>query len=185
MSLGRLLVFFTVVLSVSGAIHYYLWARLVRDVGWPAPYGLYLKWALIALAVSFPLFLPVSRALPREFATPLAYLVYGWLGLMFLLFALLVPADLIRGLAWLIERLAGAPADPERRQFLARLFGGLVGVGALGTAGYGAGCTLVEVSSDNVPTEKYDEQARKLMKNHHGGVIKLGDNLYCHSDGVG
>lgn len=54
-----------------------------------------------------------------------------------------------------------------------------------GTAGYGAGCTLVEISSDNVPTEKYDEQARKLMKNHHGGVIKLGENLYGHSDGVG
>ena len=40
-----------------------------------------------------------------------------------------------------------------------------------GTAGYGAGCTLVEISPDNTPTEKYDETARKLMKNHHGGVI--------------
>ena len=39
------------------------------------------------------------------------------------------------------------------------------------TAGYGAGCTLVEISPDNVPTELYDEKARKRMKNHHGGVI--------------
>lgn len=166
MSLGRLLVFVTVVLSVSGAIHYYLWARLVRDVGWPAPYGLYLKWALVALAVSFPLFLPVSRALPRELATPLAYLVYGWLGLMFLLFALLVPADLIRGLAWLIERLAGAPVDPERRQFLARLFGGLVGVGALGSAAYGVVSVLrpIAVKPVEVPLARLPEA-------FHGFVI--------------
>jgi outer membrane protein assembly factor BamB len=54
-----------------------------------------------------------------------------------------------------------------------------------GTAGYGAGCTLVEISDANEPSEKYDEKARKLMKNHHGGVIRLGENLYGHSDGVG
>ena len=40
------------------------------------------------------------------------------------------------------------------------------------TAGYGAGCSLVEVSPDNEPTELYDENARKLMKNHHGGVLR-------------
>jgi outer membrane protein assembly factor BamB len=53
------------------------------------------------------------------------------------------------------------------------------------TAGYGAGCTLVEISPDNQATELYDEKARKLMKNHHGGVIRVGDYLYGHSDGVG
>ena len=35
------------------------------------------------------------------------------------------------------------------------------------------------------PTELYDDKARKLMKNHHGGVIRVGDYLYGHSDGVG
>jgi outer membrane protein assembly factor BamB len=53
------------------------------------------------------------------------------------------------------------------------------------TAGYGAGCTLVEISPDNQPTELYDDQAKKLMKNHHGGVIRVGEYLYGHSDGVG
>ena len=53
------------------------------------------------------------------------------------------------------------------------------------TAGYGAGCTLVEISPENEATEVYDEKTRKRMKNHHGGVIRLGDYLYGHSDDVG
>lgn len=53
------------------------------------------------------------------------------------------------------------------------------------TAGYGAGCSLVEVSPENVATELYEEKARKLMKNHHGGVVRVGDYLYGHSDGTG
>jgi len=53
------------------------------------------------------------------------------------------------------------------------------------TAGYGAGCSLVEIGPDNEPTELYDEKARKLMKNHHGGVVRVGDYLYGHSDGSG
>jgi outer membrane protein assembly factor BamB len=53
------------------------------------------------------------------------------------------------------------------------------------TAGYGAGCTLVEISPTNEATELYDDKARKLMKNHHGGVLRIGDDLYGHSDGSG
>ena len=53
------------------------------------------------------------------------------------------------------------------------------------TAGYGAGCTLVEISADNQVTVPYDDAAKKLMKNHHGGVIRIGENLYGHSEGVG
>jgi predicted MPP superfamily phosphohydrolase len=137
MSLTRMLVFLGLVLSVSAGIHYYLWARLVRDIGWPAPWERVLGWGVLLLALALPLFLLASRALPREVASPISWVVYTWLGLMFLLFVLLIPADLVRGLAWLIERIAGAPADPARRQFLARLFGGIVGAGALGAAGYG------------------------------------------------
>ena len=137
MSISRMVVFLGLVLAVSAGIHYYLWARLVRDIGWPTPWGRVLGWAIVALALAFPLFQLASRSLPREVATPISWVVYGWLGLMFLLFVLLIPADLVRGLAWLIERLAGTPADPARRQFLARMFGGLVGAGALGAAGYG------------------------------------------------
>lgn len=50
------------------------------------------------------------------------------------------------------------------------------------TAGYGAGCKLMEVKANNQVTEVY---ANKTMKNHHGGVILVGDHLYGYSDGVG
>ena len=137
MSVGRLLTFFGVVFTVSSAIHYYLWARLVRDVQWPAGQGRALGWLLAGLAIVLPLSIPLSRFLPRDLASPLYWILFTWLGLMFLLFALLVPADLLRGIAWVIERLAGGPVDPERRLFLSRVFGGVVGVGALGLGGWG------------------------------------------------
>lgn len=50
------------------------------------------------------------------------------------------------------------------------------------TAGYGAGCKLVQLDADNKPTEVY---ASSAMKNHHGGVVRVGDYLYGYSDGVG
>jgi outer membrane protein assembly factor BamB len=50
------------------------------------------------------------------------------------------------------------------------------------TAGYGAGCVLVEIDSHNDASEVY---RNNLMKNHHGGVVRLGDHVYGHSDGVG
>lgn len=50
------------------------------------------------------------------------------------------------------------------------------------TAGYGVGCQLVRIEAGNQPTVVYEN---KLMKNHHGGVILVGEHLYGHSDGVG
>jgi outer membrane protein assembly factor BamB len=52
------------------------------------------------------------------------------------------------------------------------------------TSGYGIGCNLFKVAkgSDFTATQVY---ANKVMANHHGGVVKLGDYLYGHSDGKG
>lgn len=50
------------------------------------------------------------------------------------------------------------------------------------TAGYGAGSKLIEITPDGQVNIVDDG---KLMKNHHGGVILLGDHLYGHSDGAG
>ena len=49
------------------------------------------------------------------------------------------------------------------------------------TAGYGVGCKLIDLSK-NYPSDVYEN---KVMKNHHGGVIKVGEYLYGYSDGVG
>ena len=50
------------------------------------------------------------------------------------------------------------------------------------TAGYGAGCLLVNITGNNKVEKIYDN---KVMKNHHGGVLLSGDYLYGHSDDNG
>ena len=47
------------------------------------------------------------------------------------------------------------------------------------TAGYGVGCRLVRIEPGNEVTTIYEN---KVIKNHHGGVILVGDYLYGHSD---
>jgi outer membrane protein assembly factor BamB len=50
------------------------------------------------------------------------------------------------------------------------------------TSGYGAGCMVVEIGANNQATKIFEN---KRMKNQHGGVIKVGNNLYGFSDDVG
>ena len=47
------------------------------------------------------------------------------------------------------------------------------------SAGYGAGCKMVRIGPGNEVTTVYEN---KVMKNHHGGVILVGDFLYGHAD---
>jgi outer membrane protein assembly factor BamB len=47
------------------------------------------------------------------------------------------------------------------------------------TAGYGAGCKMVRIGPGNEVTTVYEN---KVMKNHHGGVVLVGDHLYGHGD---
>lgn len=50
------------------------------------------------------------------------------------------------------------------------------------TSGYGAGCMLLKIDESNKVEQLY---ANKVMKNHHGGVIRIGDHVYGYSDGPG
>jgi outer membrane protein assembly factor BamB len=50
------------------------------------------------------------------------------------------------------------------------------------TSGYGVGCMLLRIGTDNRVEKVYDN---KELKNHHGGVILVGDHLYGHSDKAG
>jgi outer membrane protein assembly factor BamB len=56
------------------------------------------------------------------------------------------------------------------------------------TTSYGNGCGLVRISGDSSQqkAEKvYDRQASRVMFNHHGGVVRVGDYVYGYSDGPG
>ena len=46
------------------------------------------------------------------------------------------------------------------------------------TAGYGAGCKKVRITGNKASTV-YEN---KVMKNHHGGVVLIGDYVYGHND---
>ncbi|MCA9066036.1 MAG: PQQ-binding-like beta-propeller repeat protein [Planctomycetaceae bacterium] len=50
------------------------------------------------------------------------------------------------------------------------------------TSGYGVGCMLLNIGPNNQVEKIYEN---KEMKNHHGGVVLVGDHIYGHSDSVG
>lgn len=51
------------------------------------------------------------------------------------------------------------------------------------TAGYGAGCRSVRIAADGKSVVPL--YTNKVMKNHHGGVVLVGDHVYGYSDGPG
>jgi predicted MPP superfamily phosphohydrolase len=133
-SLSRILVALAVMSALVVLVHRYVWARLVRDPSWPAPWGRAFGFAIVALAVLVPLAFLAMRGLPRAVHAPLAWVAYVWLGLLLYLFLFTVLSDIGRG----IGALAGVlPKDPERRLLLARIVAGVVagGAGLLGFAG--------------------------------------------------
>jgi outer membrane protein assembly factor BamB len=56
------------------------------------------------------------------------------------------------------------------------------------TSSYGAGCNLFRIieSSGQFKAESvYENKSSRVMSNHHGGVVRVGDQLYGYSDGKG
>src|SRR6185503_4846291 len=53
------------------------------------------------------------------------------------------------------------------------------------TSGYGVGCNLFRVASDNGKFTTFQVYANKDLDNHHGGVVLVGDYLYGYSDSKG
>ena len=50
------------------------------------------------------------------------------------------------------------------------------------TSGYGIGCNLFEIEWKNGQFSAKENYANKEVKNHHGGVIRIGDYLYASND---
>jgi predicted MPP superfamily phosphohydrolase len=133
------LLFFAVAFAVLGGMHYYLWARIVRDTGLPGRRVLLAVFALAAVAV--PLAVLVSRRLSFRVTRGWFAALFTWLGAAFLLCAALLATDLARLLwaglrTWLATSGPDlAPADPGRRAFVARtLAGGAVLAAGAATA---------------------------------------------------
>ena len=127
MNAGRLAMALGVLSVLSWLTHRYVWARLVRDAGWPEPWPRVLTVAVFTLAALVPLAFVAVQALPRAFNAPLAWVVYTWLGFALYLFLLTVMADGARVAAVVVGTW---PSDPERRRVLARVVAGGVAAAA-------------------------------------------------------
>jgi predicted MPP superfamily phosphohydrolase len=130
MRAAQVLMFLAVVTLVVGGIHYLLWARLVRDPAWPAPWprvGAALLWAL---GLALPLGMFAGRVLPRPVLSPLAWGLFLWMGAAFVLFVLVSLGELTR----LAATALGALHDPARRQWFARALAATAGVGGGGVS---------------------------------------------------
>jgi len=127
--------FFTIMVSLVGSAHYYVWSRLIRDPALPPGATRALTYSLIFLFIAIPGTLFLRRSGLASLSEPLVWLAMTWLGLLLFLVLALGVADLARGVWEVARSLSDAPPlDPVRRQAVARMIAGaaaLVG-GSLG-----------------------------------------------------
>jgi predicted MPP superfamily phosphohydrolase len=168
---SRFLVFIAVAMAIIAGIHCYIWMRLVRDARLPAPLGTVATTALIALAVSLPASLLVGRRFP-DLQRVLAWPVFIWLGLMFLLLCILVSIDVARGVASIGRRVIAAGAiDEQRRTFISRC---LAAGASLLAAGLGA--VAVREALGAVRVRPVRVRLGKLPRAHDGlRIVQLTD----------
>ncbi len=139
MSASRVVIAVGILSTISLLVHRYVWARLVRDAAWPHPWPGALAAIVFTLAALIPIVFVAMRGLPRAVSSPLAWVVFTWMGFVLYLFLLTVVSDAGRGLAALADVL---PKDPDRRRALARTLAAAVG-GVSGLVGLGG---LVQVA---------------------------------------
>ena len=167
--MNRFLVFIAVALGLLAGIHYYLWARLVRDPHLAPPWDTAATWLLALLSASIPVALLLGRGHHRV-RQLLAWPAYVWMGVMFLMFVALLSIDLGWLLLALGRRLIGAAArDPDlpaRRAFVRRIF-------ASGVAVVVSGLTLAAVRSARPPigVRKVRVRLSRLPREQDGFTI--------------
>ncbi|HEY4186963.1 MAG TPA: metallophosphoesterase [Polyangia bacterium] len=167
------LIFFAVVLIVLGAIHYYLWARLVRDTQLPGPWRLVASLAIALAGLSVPVVLvffrsPSAHAVSRA----LVWAAFIWLGAMFLLLVAVAATDALRLGLWGVRRFTGAASpDDERRRFLARWIAGGVALTTSGLAAWG-----VRAAIGPVAVRRVEVTLPRLKRGHDGlSIAQLTD----------
>jgi len=154
----RIAVALAVLLSLLTAAHVYLWRRYIQAPSWPRPLRRALVVLLLVLGTSIPFGFAVARALPRSSGGVLAYVAFGWLGVLFFLAVASGVAELVRGLRWLKARVRDEPEDPERRLLFERSLslavGASTGLGsswALASGMREAGLKELEVHLERLP----------------------------------
>lgn len=171
MTILKTLVRVGIAVGILVSIHYYLWARLVRDPGWALKIQRPLSTAIILGAFLIPIGLFVGWYASNWVGRSIAWLGYTWLGTMFLLLVATAATEAIR--------LLGAAADPDRRQLLAR--GLALGVATIGVSASGFGIRRalrpievkeVKVELDRLPIAFDGLKIVQLTDVHIGPTIR-------------
>jgi len=174
----RVVVALAILSTLSGLIHRYLWARLVRDPSWPAPWGVALTVALLVLAALIPATFVGLRVVTRDRGAPLAWIVFTWMGIAFYLLIGSAVVDMVH----VLGRALGAwPRDAERRIALARITAGLVSAAVAAVASFGVahGLRTVAIKKVRVPLAHFPKSASgyrivQLTDIHVGPTIGQG-----------
>jgi predicted MPP superfamily phosphohydrolase len=139
--LASFAIFIGVSLGILGGMHWYLWARLVRDPALPEPWRRIATLLVVAGALVVPVGMFAARLAERPLARVVPLAAFVWLGVAFLLVSALLVADAIRlgtmGVAWLSDwfrHVPDPPADPGRRTFVARAVAGGAALAAGGAS---------------------------------------------------
>jgi hypothetical protein len=131
------IVFFVIALTLVGAMHYYVWFRLVRSAAWPASWQRGAGIAIAAAAVATPIGIVLGRVLPRPTARWVADATYSWVGLLFILLTALLATELIRLFVLGAAHVAGRPFGIEQRVLLGRVLAAAVLALGVGSAVWG------------------------------------------------
>lgn len=144
-------VFLAVAITLIGGLHYYFWARLVRDTALPAPWRTMATAALWLLGLSMPATMILWRV-RHPLSKAIAWPAYVWMGMLLILAVVVFAADVVHFLV----RVGGGVRDPERRLWLKRVvFGGAATVSAaLGALALREGTRRVAVHDIDVPLAK-------------------------------
>ena len=163
-----------IVLGILAAAHYYIWTRLVRDVGWSESTRRWLTSTVIVLGLSIPSSFILARQLPPKHGLWILYVTYTWMGSVLTLLLALAAGDLIRLIIvhWPGQRLtAGSEAD--RRLFLQRAL-------AAGAALVTSGSTALAIKQALHTVQVRDVRVRlsRLPASMHGFTIAQISDLH-------
>jgi predicted MPP superfamily phosphohydrolase len=146
-------IFLAIALTLIGGMHYYVWARLVRDPHLPPLAARIATVLIVALGVSMPLAMIAAR-LFHATVRPALWIIFIWMGMGFLFVAFLGLADAVRFAAAMVQRLRiPQPIDPQKRVFLARTL-------AAGVGGVVAGLSAIGVRSALGPVQIKELEVR-------------------------
>ena len=166
-------IFLAVILGLTVGLHWFLWARLVRDPGWGEPWSRALGWLFLGLGVLIPVALILGRFIDGPVARVLSWTAFGWMGAMFYLFLVVLLAEIVRWPLFLNAQ------DADRRAFFGRLLALVGGGGALVLSAAAVSQALralhvkkIEVTLERLPPAFDGLRIAQLTDVHVGPTIR-------------